>query len=170
MIISQVKSIGCNIKTSFSSLIKSQNIKINKKNNNLNNSELKNEKNNNDSKLNDKSDINKFNFNMNNMNYNEQKEDYKTIGVKNGKIIKKIKINSLCVYFCCFCYVRKRKNLQNILLDEGIKIIVEKLVNIFKKLYKEEKNQERIIKDDEIKMSHNCQFNLQKIYNSFFYI
>ena len=78
---------------------------------------------------------------------------------KKGKIIKKIKINSLGVYFC-FCYVRKRKDLQNILLDEGIKIIVEKLdlVNIFKKLYKEEKNQERIIKDDAIKMSHNCQF------------
>ena len=68
---SQVKSIECNIKTSFSSLIKSQKIKINKKNKNLNGSELKNEKNNNDSKLNDKSDINIFNFNMNNMNYNE---------------------------------------------------------------------------------------------------
>ena len=68
---SQVKSIECNIKTSFSSLIKSQKIKINKKNKNLNGSELKNEKNNNNSKLNDKSDINIFNFNMNNMNYNE---------------------------------------------------------------------------------------------------
>ena len=168
---SQIKSIGCNIKTSFSSLIKNK-ININKINKNLNGSEFKNEKNNNNSKLNDKSDINIFNFNMNNlnnMNYNVQKEDCKTIEVKKGKLIKKIKINSLCIYFF-FCYVRKRKNLQNILLDEGIKIIIEKLdlINIFKKLYKEDKTQERIFKDDIIKMSYDCKFNLQKVYKSFY--
>ena len=53
------------------------------------------------------------------------------------KIIDKIKINRACIY-CCFLCVRRRKNMENILLDEGINIICERLdvINIFHKIYR----------------------------------
>ena len=53
------------------------------------------------------------------------------------KIIKKIKTSKMCIYLCFLC-VRKRKNIQNILLDEGMKVITEKLdiMNLFKNLYR----------------------------------
>ena len=164
-----------NLKTCFSSCkdLNSNNKKEKKNligqkkmNNNLNNSRISN----------DKSDIKIFNFNMNNMNnMNYDTENVKnrlnnSIDLTKGRLIKKIKINiNLGVYFC-FCFIRKRKNIQNILLDEGIKIIIEKLdiLNIFKKLYKEEKNHEIIKNDNYIKMSHDCKFHLQQMYNSIY--
>jgi len=56
---------------------------------------------------------------------------------KSPKIIDKIKMNRACIY-CCFLCVRRRKNMENILLDEGIDIICERLdvINIFHKIYK----------------------------------
>ena len=53
------------------------------------------------------------------------------------KIIDKIKMNRACIY-CCFLCVRRRKNVENILLDEGINIICERLdvINIFHKIYR----------------------------------
>ena len=53
------------------------------------------------------------------------------------KIIDKIKLNRACIY-CCFLCVRRRKNVENILLDEGINIICERLdvINIFHKIYR----------------------------------
>jgi hypothetical protein len=53
------------------------------------------------------------------------------------KIIDKIKINRACIY-CCFLCVRRRKNMENILLDEGINIICERLdvINLFHKIYR----------------------------------
>ena len=58
---------------------------------------------------------------------------------ENKRIINKIKMKCYCVYFW-FCFARKKKNIQNLLLDEGMKIIVEKLdiINIFKKIYSTE--------------------------------
>jgi len=51
---------------------------------------------------------------------------------KAPKIMDKIKLNRACIYCCFFC-ARKRKNVENILLDEGINIICEKLdlINLF---------------------------------------
>ena len=51
-----------------------------------------------------------------------------------------------CVYLC-FCCVRKRKIVQNVLLDEGIGVISNKLdvFNIFDKLYRDEKIHEKYI-------------------------
>ena len=62
------------------------------------------------------------------------------------KIIDKIKMNRACIY-CCFLCVRRRKNVENILLDEGINIICERLdvINIFHKIYRIE-NMEHIQK------------------------
>ena len=52
------------------------------------------------------------------------------------KIIKKIKTNLFCTYFC-FCIVRKRENFGNALLDEAMNIITEKLdiYNMFRNFY-----------------------------------
>ena len=63
--------------------------------------------------------------------------------------------------------VRKRKNLQNVLLDEGMKVITEKLdiMNFFKKLYRDEKLQEKdIILHDSIEMSDECKEKLLSVY------
>ena len=124
----------------------------------------------------DNNDIKIFNFNMNNINYNlgniKKKEKEKEIEIKSGRLIQKIKLNKLCVYFCFFL-VRKRKNIQNILLDEGIQIIHEELdiSNIFKKLHKEKGNKD--IKDNNdniINMSYKCKKNLEKVRTSIIYI
>ena len=72
----------------------------------------------------------------------------------------------MCIYLCFLC-VRKRKNIQNILLDEGMKVITEKLdiMNLFKNLYRNEIIQEKEINQEEIiEMSENCKVNLRKLY------
>ena len=60
-------------------------------------------------------------------------------GYENKRIINKIKMKCYCVYFW-FCFARKKKNIQNLLIDEGMKVIKEKLdiINIFKKIYSTE--------------------------------
>ena len=88
-------------------------------------------------------------------NYKNENEE------KDRTIIKKIKINKCCIYFCFLC-VRKRKNLENILLDEGMRIIIEKLdiINIFKNLCRNDIN----LKEEKvIKMSNNCIKRLNEI-------
>ena len=59
---------------------------------------------------------------------------------ENKTFVNKIKMNRACIYFC-FCCVRRRKQLQNLLLDEGTNIISEKLdiFNIKMIFYRKEK-------------------------------
>jgi hypothetical protein len=84
---------------------------------------------------------------------------------KRENVIDKIRLNKLCLYFCCF-YVRKQKNAQNILIDEGMELIKHTLdiLNIFKKLNMVEKmdtnNQEHIIE-----LSNKCKTDIQNILN-----
>ena len=56
------------------------------------------------------------------------------------KKVDKIEFNKICIYFCCLC-VRKIKNINNILLNKGIKIFREKMdiFTIFKKLNQKKK-------------------------------
>ena len=75
--------------------------------NNKTNIIQKNLDNENDSKIYYKSDRNVCNF----MNYKEKNAN----GSPKRKIITEIRINRACLYICFF-YVRKRKNLENILL------------------------------------------------------
>ena len=84
-------------------------------------------------------------------------------------LIKRLQINGLCIYFCFF-YARRRKNVQNILLDEGVRIIVEQLdlVNIFKKLYKEETKEKKLKDTEIINMSNDCRIKLNEICHSFY--
>ena len=98
-----------------------------------------------------------------NMEDEKKKEKYKE---KNPEIIiDKIKLNKMCIYLC-FCCVRKRRNLQNILLDEGMKIIIENLdiMNLFRNLHRLEKMRDKNnTKDDVIEMSEECKINLRYI-------
>ena len=73
-------------------------------------------------------------------------------------IIENIYINKFFVVFA-FCCIRKRKNMNSYMLEEGLGIIKERLdiLNIFKKLYYEEQLQEMFKNEkNEIKMSFSC--------------
>ena len=79
------------------------------------------------------------------------------------KIIDAIKLNNFYILFW-FCFVRKKKNIKNALLDEGMRVIVEKLdiLNIFKKIHRDEKLQTSLKdKEDVFKMSEGCRNKLQ---------
>ena len=90
---------------------------------------------------------------------------YKTINKSSNKNKEKIKkINKISINKCiacfCFLFIKKVKTYQNILIDEGMGIIIEHLdvLNIFKKLYRDEKIKEKLQneKNDTIKMSEEC--------------
>ena len=86
---------------------------------------------------------------------------------KNRSIINKIKMNCCCIYFW-FCFARKKKNVQNILLDEGMGIIVENLdiMNIFKKIYNINKIEESLKVNEIIDMSDICKRKLNDLIRS----
>ena len=83
---------------------------------------------------------------------NQKKENSSEI---ENKIINKIKINKF-YYIICFICFHKRKNIDNILLNESERIISEKLdvLNILKRFYRDENS-------NIIEMSTQCK---QKIY------
>ena len=101
--------------------------------------------------------IKEYDFNINSMQ-NETEQN-------NPKIISKIRITRACIYLC-FCCIRKRKIIQNVLLDEGMNIISEKLdiFNIFDKLYRDEKIHEKFIKNEIIEMSDECKIKQRNLY------
>ena len=100
-----------------------------------------------------------YNFDINNISKEEN-------GQRKENIITKIKMTRACTYLC-FCCTRRRNILQNILLDEGIDIISNKLdiFNIFDKLYRDEKIHEKLMKHEVIEMSDNCKARLRNINN-----
>jgi len=77
-------------------------------------------------------------FNINNLDITDVKDGNIEIEKdnKNNTIIKKIRFNFLYTYFCILC-LRRKKNLQNELIDKDMKLIYQELdiFNIFKKLY-----------------------------------
>lgn len=85
----------------------------------------------------------------------------------NQKIVNKIKINKACLY-CCFLFARKRTNLDNILLDEALNIISEKLdiFNLFDKIYKVEQIKEKVEENALYEvMSKDCKIKLLSVNN-----
>ena len=103
----------------------------------------------------DKNTILSNNLMMQSDNIKEKKR--KEIGITND-IIDEIKINKFFIVFA-FCCIRKRKNVNNFVLDEGLNIISKRLdvLNIFKRLYFDEKSQESNLKEkEEIEMSNTC--------------
>ena len=85
------------------------------------------------------------------------------------EIIRKIKVTRAYIYLC-FCFIRKRKIIQNYLLDEGMNIISEKMdiFNIFEKMYKDEEIMEKIVCNKTIEMSDECKIKLQSINHKFY--
>ena len=69
---------------------------------------------------------------------------------KTNSILDEIKINKFFIVFA-FCCIRKRKNVNNYVLNEGLNIIGQRLdiINIFKKLYYDEKVQKYYVKQTE---------------------
>ena len=67
--------------------------------------------------------------------------------------------------YICFLCVRRRKIIQNVLLDEGMNIISNKLdiFNIFDSLCMEEKINEKLWKHECIEMSDECKARLERI-------
>ena len=99
------------------------------------------------------------------LNLNSKILKYKDKVIDKRKIIKKIKKNLFCTYFC-FCIVRKRENFGNALLDEAMNIITDKLdvYNMFRNFYfvddfKKKSNYE--YKDFE--MSDECKSKLKEV-------
>ena len=150
----------------------------NEKDNYLNGfiSNQENEKNNNENKLNpnikndkiiENKDEKKIEISIEKGNDNNEKDNDKEKEQKG--IINKIKVNKFCTYFC-FLFARKRKNMENALIDEGMKLITEKLdiLNLFRKIYREELLQDKEnlndINDDIIEMSEECKEYLHSLY------
>ena len=79
-------------------------------------------------------------------------------------LISKIKIKRRFIY-CGFLFIRKKRTVENVLLDEGMNIIKEKLdiFNIFDKVYRSEKIHENLIKKELFKMSDECKKKLLSI-------
>ena len=81
----------------------------------------------------------KYQENINNIDNAAQfegKEKTERNEDENRRIIDRVKMKCCCIYFW-FCFARKKKNIDNVLLDEGMRIIVENLdiINIFKKIH-----------------------------------
>ena len=85
---------------------------------------------------------------------------------ESNKIIDKISFEKPLFYFC-FLFIRKFKNMQNVLLDEGMKLITDELDirNIFKNMLLIKKCNEQYILEDKLKMSEECQKKLTNINN-----
>ena len=89
--------------------------------------------------------------NMNNNSSASQenlKEIKKADNDKNSEILDEIKINNFFIVFA-FCCIRKRKNVNNYVLSEGLDLIGKRLdvLNIFKRLFYEEKIQKSFMKE-----------------------
>ena len=110
------------------------------------------------------------NFNISNSNEANENEKEKNKDLEERKIANKIKINKCSIFFCFLC-VRKFNNLPNILLDEGMTLIMEKLDirYLLKKIFKNDIIQENYdFKNMELKMSDESKERIQKIYDSLF--
>ena len=82
---------------------------------------------------------------------------------KSNNISYNIKIDCFLIHFF-FCWIRKRKNVNNILLDEAMKLINEKLdiFNIFKVITESGRSLDNSEKNElVIKMSVECINNLK---------
>ena len=70
--------------------------------------------------------------------------------------------------YLCFICLRKKKNIQNILIDEGMKLVSEYLdiINMFKRAFLEEQLFQKYDINGEKEMSDECKNKIQKIYKS----
>ena len=97
------------------------------------------------------------NNNVNNIGENDQQK---------RNIISKIQITRFYIYLCSCC-IWKRKIMHNYLLDERMRIIIEKIdiFNIFDKMYKHEEITEKVVINKTIEMSDKCKLHLQSLFD-----
>ena len=109
--------------------------------------------------------INKIHENYYDSSLNNTQIDNSYAKYSDNVIINNVHLNKFFVHIC-FCCIRKRNNLQNILLDESMNLLSEKLdiINIFKMmcLGKEVKQKYKFDKSM-IHMSNECINSLKKI-------
>ena len=70
--------------------------------------------------------------------------------------VSKVRINRACIYLW-FCFVRRRRIMENVLLNEGMDLISRRLdiFNIFEKVYKAEQRNEPLL-NKSFPMSNEC--------------
>ena len=75
--------------------------------------------------------------------------------------MNKVRLNRACVYLL-FCYARRRKIINNVLIDEGMDFISKRLdiFNLFEKIYKVELRNEKL-NNKIISMSDECKIRLK---------
>ena len=85
----------------------------------------------------------------------------KQMSKENRTIVKKVRLSRACVYLW-FCFVRRGKNTDNILINEGMDIISKKLdiFNIFEKIYKDDQKNEPML-NKIFPMSDECKTGLK---------
>ena len=83
--------------------------------------------------------------------------------IEKRNIVDIIEVNKLFLCFCFFC-IKKRKNIKNILIEEGIRMVKEKLdiFYLFRKLFRDENI------EDKFEMSDKCKQNIKEIKNKKF--
>ena len=82
------------------------------------------------------------------------------------KIFEHVKLSNWRICFC-FCLARRFKNIQNVLLNEGMRIIMEKMdiLFMFKKMIKEDRIEDTIyLSKIQIDMSEECKQNIKEVY------
>jgi hypothetical protein len=89
-------------------------------------------------------------------------ENIVEIGKGSRRKISRLTFTKVDLYVCFIC-TRKRKKIQNVLIDEGMNLFTEKLdvINIFSKLMKIEDFENFSHKEKEIVMSDECKKRLQ---------
>ena len=118
----------------------------------------KKKKKNNSKTDNNKIEDNKFSLNNNNMS---KEEKNKSEEKDKSMIISKI-IHSKCLIYFGFIFARRKRNMQNILLDEGMDIFSKKMdiMRLFKILYK---GDEKLDESITISMSDTCKSGFEEI-------
>ena len=97
-----------------------------------------------------------------------KKVDNKTNNNNNNdeeKIVSKVRLNRACIYLW-FCFARRRRITDNVLLDEGMDIISRRLdiFNLFEKMYKAEQRNEPLL-NKTFSMSSECKRCLKLVQN-----
>ena len=95
----------------------------------------------------------KISINLKNIN---QRDLFKK--KENNQVVNSVELNNYLIHLC-FCFVRKRKNKNNVFLDEAMSIISEKLdiLNLFRNICLQENAQRKLGYEHEmIKMSEEC--------------
>ena len=102
--------------------------------------------------------INEINENYYDSSFNNTQIDNSYAKYSDNVIINNVHLNKFLVHIC-FCCIRKRNNLQNILLDESMSLLSEKLdiINIFKMMcLGEELKQKYKFDNSMIHLSKEC--------------